>query len=100
MKEICDTPTTVYIVLELMEGGELFERIRSKGRLPESSAKLIFYQVILAVYYLHNEGITHRDLKVSFRTLFLIFLSMTAFAERVISAEASFHLYHSLDVQE
>ncbi|OAD53345.1 Ovarian-specific serine/threonine-protein kinase Lok [Eufriesea mexicana] len=48
MEEIVDTPKAVYIVLELMEGGELFERIKSKGRLSEKYAKLIFYQVVLA----------------------------------------------------
>lgn len=63
MEEIVDTPKAVYIVLELMEGGELFERIKSRGRLTEKCAKLIFYQVVLAVHYLHQRGITHRDLK-------------------------------------
>jgi len=67
MEEICDTPTAMFIVLELMEGGELFDRIKSKGKLSESCAKLIFYQVVLAVHYLHKQGITHRDLKVLLR---------------------------------
>lgn len=52
------------MVLELMEGGELFERITSQKQLAESEAKLYFYQIVLAVQYLHSQGITHRDLKV------------------------------------
>lgn len=64
LKDIHDMADAMYIVLELMEGGELLHRIRSKGRLSEFCAKVIFYQVVLAVHYLHKEGITHRDLKV------------------------------------
>ncbi|KYM99653.1 PREDICTED: serine/threonine-protein kinase Chk2-like [Cyphomyrmex costatus] len=63
LKDIFDTTEIMYIILELMEGGELFDRIRSKGNLSESCAKLIFYQVVHAVHYLHKQGITHRDLK-------------------------------------
>ncbi|KYN17642.1 Serine/threonine-protein kinase Chk2 [Trachymyrmex cornetzi] len=61
--DIFDTNEVMYIILELMEGGELFDRIRSKGKLSEPCAKLIFYQVVHAIYYLHRKGITHRDLK-------------------------------------
>lgn len=71
MEDIYDTPTTMYIILELMEGGELFDKIKSKGKLSEPCAKLIFYQVVLAVHYLHKKGITHRDLKVLLKSLFL-----------------------------
>ncbi|XP_043484475.1 ovarian-specific serine/threonine-protein kinase Lok-like [Leptopilina heterotoma] len=63
-EEVFNTKNSVYIVLELMEGGELFDRIRqTQTGLSDRNAKLIFYQVALAVQYLHSEGITHRDLK-------------------------------------
>ncbi|XP_006890584.1 PREDICTED: serine/threonine-protein kinase Chk2 [Elephantulus edwardii] len=52
-----------YIVLELMEGGELFDRVVGNRRLKEATCKLYFYQMLLAVQYLHRNGIIHRDLK-------------------------------------
>ncbi|ELK31492.1 Serine/threonine-protein kinase Chk2 [Myotis davidii] len=52
-----------YIVLELMEGGELFDRVAGNRRLKEATCKLYFYQMLLAVQYLHENGIIHRDLK-------------------------------------
>jgi serine/threonine-protein kinase Chk2 len=64
VEHIVDTPDAVYIVLELMEGGELFDRIQHCRQLKESEAKLIFYQIAQAVKYLHDNKITHRDLKV------------------------------------
>ncbi|PNF41023.1 hypothetical protein B7P43_G08824 [Cryptotermes secundus] len=63
VEHIVDTPDAIYIVLELMEGGELFDRIQDRRQLKESEAKLIFYQIAQAVKYLHDNKITHRDLK-------------------------------------
>lgn len=56
---------TLWLVLELVEGGELFDFIVSQGAdgLPESSAREIFKQMAEAVDYLHDLGISHRDLK-------------------------------------
>lgn len=64
MEDIVDTTRNLYIVLELMEGGELFDRIRNSSGLPEKQSKFIFFQIASAVNYLHSQGITHRDLKV------------------------------------
>lgn len=65
MEHIIDAPDAVYIFLEFMEGGELFDRIQRSQQLKEPEAKLIFYQIVQAVKYLHDNKITHRDLKVS-----------------------------------
>uniref|UniRef100_A0A8C8VLE6 Serine/threonine-protein kinase Chk2 n=1 Tax=Pelusios castaneus TaxID=367368 RepID=A0A8C8VLE6_9SAUR len=53
-----------YIVLELMEGGELYDRISRSTKMKETTCKLYFYQMLLAVKYLHENGIIHRDLKL------------------------------------
>ncbi|XP_019498590.1 PREDICTED: serine/threonine-protein kinase Chk2 [Hipposideros armiger] len=62
IKDIFDAED-YYIVLELMEGGELFDRVVANKRLKEATCKLYFYQMLLAVQYLHENGIIHRDLK-------------------------------------
>lgn len=61
--EVYDSDDALYIILELVCGGELFDRVRKVGQLEENIAKLLFYQMLLAVNYLHERGITHRDLK-------------------------------------
>ena len=58
-----DTPDYLFIVLELAEGGELFDKIIEKTKLNEVEAKLHFYQIAAAIKYLHSKNICHRDLK-------------------------------------
>ncbi|KAI5981533.1 Pkinase-domain-containing protein [Pisolithus albus] len=64
MYEVIATEAYIWIVTELCCGGELFDYLAEKGRLSEDEARIIFGQLCLAVAYLHNKGIVHRDLKL------------------------------------
>lgn len=48
-----------------MTGGELFDRIVQKGSYTEKDAAHLIRQVLEAVDYMHEQGVVHRDLKVS-----------------------------------
>jgi len=61
--EIFEDDTNVYIVMELVVGSELFDRIVDKGYYSEKNTVHIVKQILNAVKYLHDKGIAHRDLK-------------------------------------
>lgn len=63
LKEVLQTAKHIYIVLELVTGGELFDRIVAAKRFDENTGRKYFQQLILAIYYCHQQGIAHRDLK-------------------------------------
>lgn len=52
-----------YIITELLEGGELFNKISNSKYLEEASAAYVMKQIFSAVNYCHKNGIFHRDLK-------------------------------------
>ncbi|MCD9560109.1 CBL-interacting serine/threonine-protein kinase 1 [Datura stramonium] len=56
--------TKIYMVLEYVNGGELFDRIASKGKLSEAQGRKLFQQLIDGVSYCHDKGVFHRDLKL------------------------------------
>ncbi|CAB4271655.1 unnamed protein product [Prunus armeniaca] len=54
----------VYIVMELCEGGELLDKILSRGgRYTEGDAKTIVVQILSVTAFCHLQGVVHRDLK-------------------------------------
>ena len=61
--EFFETPNELYIILELISGGDLFDRIISVQRFSETDALFIFRQIYCAVAYIHGQNIIHRDLK-------------------------------------
>eukprot|EP00463_Aulacantha_scolymantha_P001302 TRINITY_DN1935_c1_g1_i1.p1 TRINITY_DN1935_c1_g1~~TRINITY_DN1935_c1_g1_i1.p1 ORF type:complete len:282 (+),score=20.79 TRINITY_DN1935_c1_g1_i1:297-1142(+) len=63
--DVYETSEELFLVLELVTGGDLFDRIVSlngKG-YPEDRARFIFQQMLEALDYLHRNGVVHRDLK-------------------------------------
>eukprot|EP00934_Nitzschia_sp_Nitz4_P004158 Nitzschia sp. Nitz4//scaffold157_size52427//28350//29903//NITZ4_006842-RA/size52427-augustus-gene-0.55-mRNA-1//1//CDS//3329537461//4148//frame0 len=57
------TEEKIFIVMELMEGGELFDYVVQKGTLTEEEASAIVRKVTSALVYMHSKNIIHRDLK-------------------------------------
>lgn len=63
VNELLEDDNFYYIATELLEGGELFDRIIVEKQFSEKRASYILKQVLLAINYMHNKHITHRDLK-------------------------------------
>ncbi|KAK7281506.1 hypothetical protein RIF29_09564 [Crotalaria pallida] len=62
LHEVMASKSKIYIAMELVRGGELFNKI-AKGKLREDVARLYFQQLISAVDFCHSRGVYHRDLK-------------------------------------
>lgn len=63
MYELFDTKKKLYMVLEILRGGELFDRIIEEKHFSETQAAAVVASVVQALQYLHKIGIVHRDLK-------------------------------------
>lgn len=61
--DVWETSKALYLVLEYVEGGELFDLLVERGPLQEQEAVKYFRQIILGTAYCHALGICHRDLK-------------------------------------
>ncbi|PKA60441.1 CBL-interacting protein kinase 9 [Apostasia shenzhenica] len=87
--EVMASKTKIYMVMEFVDGGELFDKIVNSGRLKEDEARRYFQQLINAVDYCHSRGVYHRDLKPenllldSFGTLKVSDFGLSAFSQQI-----------------
>uniref|UniRef100_A0A8C1WDA9 Serine/threonine-protein kinase DCLK2 n=1 Tax=Cyprinus carpio TaxID=7962 RepID=A0A8C1WDA9_CYPCA len=61
--EEVDTPTELYLVMELVKGGDLFDSITSSTKYTERDASVMVFNLAAALKYLHRMCIVHRDIK-------------------------------------
>ena len=63
LRDVLASRDKVYVVMEFVAGGELFDRVAAEGPLPENEARRLFQQLADALAYCHSAGVFHRDLK-------------------------------------
>jgi len=61
--QVISTPTDIFMIMEYVSGGELFDYIVKHGKLKEHEARRFFQQIISGVDYCHRHMVVHRDLK-------------------------------------
>ena len=62
--EIIETPKQLFLVMEYVESGELFDYIVHKRKMDELEACQVFEQIISGIEYIHRLHVVHRDLKL------------------------------------
>uniref|UniRef100_A0A673WVT3 non-specific serine/threonine protein kinase n=1 Tax=Salmo trutta TaxID=8032 RepID=A0A673WVT3_SALTR len=65
LKDVYDDGRSVYLVTELMKGGELLDKILRQKFFSEREASAVLHTITKTVEYLHVQGVVHRDLKPS-----------------------------------
>ncbi|KEG08980.1 putative serine/threonine protein kinase [Trypanosoma grayi] len=63
LHDVLESSNHYYLVLELVAGGELFDKIVAAKRFDEPTARGYFHQMIAGMHYCHSKGFAHRDLK-------------------------------------
>ncbi|GAB0492354.1 hypothetical protein MMPV_003616 [Pyropia vietnamensis] len=71
LREVLVSSTKLYLVMDYVNGGELFDLLEQRGALHEDEARRYFHQLVDAIGYCHSVGVSHRDLKLQPENLML-----------------------------
>nr|XP_031541781.1 serine/threonine-protein kinase ULK2 isoform X4 [Vicugna pacos] len=61
--DVQELPTSVFLVMEYCNGGDLADYLQAKGTLSEDTIRVFLHQIAAAMRVLHSKGVIHRDLK-------------------------------------
>lgn len=61
--EAIETEDAIYMIMEHVSGGELYDHILKRGRLSEPEARHFFRQILAGIHYCHSNHVVHRDVK-------------------------------------
>ena len=62
--ELFDDKEYILIIMEYINGGNLFSFLKKRRKVSEKTAKFLYRQIILGIKYMHNQNIVHRDIKL------------------------------------
>ncbi|KAH0701431.1 hypothetical protein KY285_015709 [Solanum tuberosum] len=63
LNEVMATKSKIYLVMEIASGGDLHAKLICHGRFSDSTARFYFHQLVSALHFCHQNGVTHRDIK-------------------------------------
>uniref|UniRef100_A0A8C6G1W7 non-specific serine/threonine protein kinase n=1 Tax=Moschus moschiferus TaxID=68415 RepID=A0A8C6G1W7_MOSMO len=63
LHEVYETDAEIYLIMEYVQGGDLFDAITESVKFPEREAALLLTDLCRALVHLHDKRIVHRDLK-------------------------------------
>jgi serine/threonine protein kinase len=63
LEDVFSDRNTLFLVMELVRGGDLFDRVVARGRYGEHEARVVMVQVLGAMQFMHDKNVAHRDMK-------------------------------------